>query len=155
MCIRDSPPSARTSSSMYGSKQTSERANLAGIPNDRCSRARLRMWLLCTGLCLVPVLGEHHISLINKSTVIAPPSIVLLVHVRVVLPLLVSPHACANQLLRLHRVPQPRRKPSWEKKKLAGVPDNRCNSSVRIRMECVIVPSWPLPGTSFQVNITT
>ena len=22
-------------------------------------------------------------------------------------------------------------------------------------MECVIVPSWPLPGTSFQVNITT
>ena len=26
------------------------------------------------------------------------------------LPLLVGPHACANQLLRLHRVPQPRRK---------------------------------------------
>ena len=70
------------------------------------------------------------------------------------LPLLVCPHACANQLLRLHRVPQPRRKPSWEKNNFADVPDNRCNSSARIRMECVIAPSWPLPGTSFQVNIT-
>ena len=30
-----------------------------------------------------------------------------------------------------------------------GVPDNRCNSGARVRMECVIVPSWPLPGTSF------
>ena len=37
---------------------------------------------------------------------------------------------------------------------LAGVPDNRCNSGARVRMECVIVPSWPLPRTSFQVNIT-
>ena len=42
-----------------------------------------------------------------------------------------------------------------KKNNLAGVPDNRCNSSARIRMEYVIVPSWPLPGTSFQVNITT
>ena len=41
------------------------------------------------------------------------------------------------------------------KNNLAGVPDNLCNSSARTRMECVIVPSWPLPGTSFQVNITT
>ena len=112
--------------------------------------------MLCTSLCLVPVLGEHHISLINKSTVIAPPSIVLLVHLRVVLPLLVCPHACANQLLRLYRVPQPRRKkPSWEKEQLGWRPDNRCNSNARIRMECVIVPSWPLPGTSIQVNSTT
>ena len=37
---------------------------------------------------------------------------------------------------------------------LAGVPDNRCNSGARVRMECVIVPSWPLPRTSYQVNIT-
>ena len=42
-----------------------------------------------------------------------------------------------------------------KKNSLAGVPDNRCNSSARIRMKCMIVPSWPLPGTSFQVNITT
>ena len=112
--------------------------------------------LLCTGLCLVPVLGEHHISLINTSTVIASPSIVLLVHVRLFLALLVRPHACTIQLLRLHRVPQPRRKPSWGKnKKLAGVPDNRYNCSAGIRTECVIVPSWPLHGTSSQVNITT
>ena len=95
------------------------------------------------------------ISLINKLTVIAPPSMVLLVHVRMVLPLFVCPRACTIQLLRLHRVPQPRRKPSWEKINLAGVPDNRCNSSARVRMECVIVPSWPLPSTSFEVNITT
>ena len=72
----------------------------------------LGAWLLCIGLCLVPVLGEHHISLINKLIVIAPPSIVLLVHVRMFLPLLVRPHAWTIQLLRLHRVPQPRRKPS-------------------------------------------
>ena len=37
---------------------------------------------------------------------------------------------------------------------LAGVPDNRCSSGARTRMECVIVPSWPLPRTSYQVNIT-
>ena len=37
---------------------------------------------------------------------------------------------------------------------LAGVPDNRCNSGARVRMECVIVPSWPLPRTSYRVNIT-
>ena len=53
------------------------------------------------------------------------------------------------------------RTPAKEKKtfvgeinNLAGVPDNRCNSGARVRMECVIVPSWPLPRTSYQVNIT-
>jgi len=72
------------------------------------------------------------------------------------LPLLVCPpHACASQLLRLHRVPQPRKKTFvGEINNLAGVPDNRCNSGARTRMACVIVPSWPLPGTSYQVNIT-
>ena len=73
------------------------------------------------------------------------------------LPLLVCPpHACASQLLRLHRVPQPRRQKTFvgEINNLAGVPDNRCNSGARVRMECVIVPSWPLPRTSYQVNIT-
>ena len=60
------------------------------------------------------------------------------------------------QLLRLYRAPQPRRKTLVAKKNnLAGVLDNRCNNSARIRMECVIVPSWPLPGTRSQVNITT
>ena len=54
----------------------------------------------------------------------------------------------------------PSRTPAKEKtfvgkNSLAGVPDNRCDSSARIRMECVVVPSWPMPGTSFQVNITT
>ena len=47
------------------------------------------------------------------------------------------------QLLRLHRVPQPRRKKKTfvgEINNLAGVPDNRCNSGARVRMECVIVP---------------
>ena len=70
------------------------------------------------------------------------------------MPLLVCPHACANQLLRLHRVPQPRRETFVGKNNLAGVPDNRCNSGARTRMACVIVPSWPLPRTSYQVNIT-
>ena len=116
--------------------------------------------MLYTGLCLIPALGGHHLSVISQSTavVIAPPAIVLLVHVRVVffLPLLVCPpHACASQLLRLHRVPQPRKKTFvGEINNLAGVPDNRCNSGARVRMECVIVPSWPLPRTSYQVNIT-
>ena len=86
---------------------------------------------------------------------IAPPSIVLLVHVRVFLPLLVRLHACTIQLLRLHRVPQSRKKTFVGKNTLAGVPDDRCNSSARIRRKCVIVPRWPMPGTGFQVNITT
>ena len=35
------------------------------------------------------------------------------------------------------------------KTNLAGVPDDRWNSSVSIRMRCVIVLRWPMPGTSF------
>ena len=91
----------------------------------------------------------------NKLTVITPPSIVLLVHVRVVLPFTRTPSCVYDSTLT-----PPSRTPAKEKtfvgkNNLAGVPDNRCNRSARIRMECVIVPSWPLPGTSFQVNITT
>ena len=72
---------------------------------------------------------------------IALPSIVLLVHVRVFLPLLVRPHACTIQLLRLQRAKE---KTFVGKTNLTGVLDDRCNSSARIRMKCVIVPSWPL-----------
>ena len=142
---------------MYGGKQTSEHANLAGIPNDRCSRARLRM------RCVValyrpmpdPSVGWASYKLdkqVNSSDRATSDRAARACTSS--LPLLVCPHACANQLLRLHRVPQPRRETFVGKNNLAGVPDNRCNSSARVRMECVIVPSWPLPGTSFQVNIT-
>ena len=138
------PPSADTSSRMYGSKQTSEHANLAGIPNDRCSRARLRM------RCVValyrpmpdPSVGwasyklDKQVNNNDRST-----SDRVARACTSTLPLLVCPHACANQLLRLHREPQPRRKTFVGKNNLAGVPDNRCNSSARVRMECVIVPS--------------
>ena len=42
--------------------------------------------MFCTGLCLIAALGGHHISVKSQSTVvIAPPAIVLLVHVRVAL----------------------------------------------------------------------
>ena len=132
-------------------------ANLAGIASDRCSRARLRMRcvvVLCR-LCLVPVLGEHHISLINKSTVIVPPSIVLLVHVRVFCLYSYALMSVRSNSYASIAYPSQGENLRGKKNNLAGVPDNRCNSSARIRMECVIVPSWPLPGTRFQVNITT
>ena len=111
------PPSARTSLCMYRSKQTSEHASLAGIPNDRCSRARLRM--RCVVALYRPMPGpsvgwasykrDKQVNsdrpTIDRAARACTSS----------LPLLLCPHACANQLLRLPRVPQPRRKPSWEK----------------------------------------
>ena len=136
---------------------TSEHANLTGIPNDRCSRARLRMRcvVLCTGLWLVPVLGEHNLSLMNKLTVIAPPSIVVLVPVRVVLLFTCMPSCVYDPTLTPPSLTPSKEKTFVGKNNLAGVPDNLCNSSACIRMECVMVPSWPLPGISFQVNIAT
>ena len=111
--------------------------------------------MLCTGLCLIPALGGHHISVISQSpVVIAPPVNVLLVHVRVVFffafTRMSSSCVCEPTL-----TTSSSRTPAKEKKNfvgeinnLAGVPDNRCNSGARVRMECVIVPSWPLETTA-------
>ena len=119
--------------------------------------------MLCTGLCLIPALGGHHISVKSQSTVvIAPPAIVLLVHVRVVFfSFSLSFRLYSYVLMRVRAnsyvfiaYPSQGKEPSWENKHLAGVPDNRGNSGARTRMACVIVPSWPLPRTSYQVNIT-
>ena len=134
------PPSARAYLCMYRSKQTREHANLAVIPAERYSRARLRM------RCVVglyrpmpdPSVGWASYTLDKQVNSDRATSDRAARACTSSLPLLVCHHACANQLLRLHPVPQPRRKPSWEKNNLAGVPDNRWNSSARIRMRCVI-----------------
>ena len=151
------PPSARTSSCMYGSKQTSEHANLAGFPNDRCSRARLRM--RCVDALCRPMPGSSigwasykldkqvnsDRSTIDRAARTCTSSF---------------PFTRMSSYVSDLTLTSPSRTPAKEKtlvgkNNLAGVPGNRCNSSAHIRMECVIVPSWPLPGTSFQVNTTT
>ena len=115
--------------------------------------------MLYTGLCLIPALGGHHLSVISQSTavVIAPPAIVLLVHVRVFFFAFtrMSSCVCEPTLTSSSRTPAKEKKTFvGEINNLAGVPDHRCNSGARTRMACVIVPSWPLPRTSYQVNIT-
>ena len=114
--------------------------------------------MLFTGLCLIPALGGHHISVISKSTaVIAPPAIVLLVHVREVFFAFTRMSSCVCEPTHTsssHTPAKEKKTFMGEINNLAGVPDNRCNSGARVRMECVILPSWPLPRTSYQVNIT-
>ena len=61
---------------------------------------------------------------------------------------------CEPTLTSSSRTPAKEKTFVGEINNLAGVPDNRCNSGARTRMACVIVPSWPLPRTSYQVNIT-
>ena len=109
--------------------------------------------MLYTGLCLIPALGGHHLSVISQSTavVIAPPAIVLLVHVRVFFFAFtrMSSCVCEPTLTSSSRTPAKEKKTFvGEINNLAGVPDNRCNSGARVRMECVIVPSWPLETTA-------
>ena len=124
---------------------TSEHANLAGIPNDRCSRARLRMRCVValyrpmpgTSLGLSYKLDKQVNS--DRSTIDR------------------AARTCMSGFA-FTRMPScvydptptpPSRTPAKEKtfvgknNNLAGVPDNRCNSSARIRMACLIVPSWP------------
>ena len=154
------PPSARSYLCMYRNKQRASTRTWLSSPMSNVGRARLRM--RCVGALYRPMpdpsvgwASSKRDKPVNSSSDRATRDRVARARTSFFfLPLLVCPHACANQLLRLHRVPQPRRKPSWEKNNLAGVPDNRCNSSARVRMEYVIAPSWPLPRTSFQVNIT-
>ena len=109
-------PFARTSLCIYRGKRTSEHANLADIPNDRFSSARLQM--RCVVALYRPMPGpsvgwasykrdkqvKSDGPTIDRAARACTSSF----------PLLVCPHACANQLLRLPGVPQPRRKPSWE-----------------------------------------
>ena len=89
---------------------------------------------------------------------IAPPAIVLLVHVRVALSFRLYSYVLmrvrANSYVFIAYPSQGKKTFVGEINNLAGVPDNRCNSGARTRMACVIVPSWPLPRTSYQVNIT-
>ena len=112
------PSSARTSLCMYRSKQTSEHANLAGIPDERCSRARLRMRRVVAPYRPMPVPRVGWASCKRDKRVNSDRSTIDRAARACTssLPLLVCPHACANQPLRLHRVPQARRKPSWGKK---------------------------------------
>ena len=96
----------------------SEHANLAGIPDERCSRARLRMRRVVALYWPMPGPSVGWASYRLDKQVNSDRSTIDRAARACTgsLPLLVCPHACANQLLRLHRVPQPWRKPSWGKK---------------------------------------
>ena len=56
---------------------------LSGVHDDRYHSTN-KMWLFCTGLCVVPFSGEQY-----NLTVISPPSVALLVYMQVLTPLLV------------------------------------------------------------------
>ena len=83
---------------------------------------------------------------------IPSPSIALLLHVRVFLLLLVRLHACTSQTLTPPSGAPAKEKTFVGKTNLAGVPDDRYNSSAGTRMRCVVV--LRCAGTSFRVNIT-
>ena len=116
------PPSARAYLCMYRNKQrTSTRTWLSSPMGDiDCARLRMR----CVGALYRPMpdpsVGWASYKLdkqVNSSDRATSDRAARACTSS--LPLLVCPHACANQLLRLHRVPQPRRKtfvgkkPTW------------------------------------------
>ena len=78
----------------------------------------------------------------------------LFLYVRVFRLLLVSFVHITCQLLRSHRVYQPRKKVRG-KTNLAGVPDDRCNSSARIRTRCVCTGICLVQVSGEHHNLTT